>query len=71
MFIAIILVAWVLATLAGTTIELWDVFHGTVVVTVVFFFVPLAIILVAYCTIFHVARAHVRGREGGSFKKVC
>ncbi|XP_078357296.1 histamine H2 receptor-like [Oculina patagonica] len=68
-FVAIILAAWILATLAGTTIELWDVFHGTVVVTVVFFFVPLAIILVAYCTIFHVARAHVRGREGGSFKK--
>lgn len=73
MFIAVILVTWILATLAGTAIELLDVkykkFYG-VIVTVVFFFVPLAIILGAYGAIFNIARSHARGREVGSFKKV-
>ena len=73
MVLAIICVAWVLATVAGTLRECLDIddksYYG-VIVTVVFFFVPLAIILGAYGTIFHIARAHARARGGGSFKKV-
>ena len=73
MFIAIIVVSWILATLAGTTLEFLDKkyrkFYG-VIVTVVFFFVPLCIILGAYGAIFRVARAHARGRDVGSFRKV-
>jgi len=66
MFIAVILVAWVLAVLAGTL----DEFLGErdVVLTVAFFFVPLAIILATYGTIFFIARA--RGRGVSSFRKV-
>lgn len=41
-----------------------------IIVTAVFFFVPLAIILGAYGTIFHIARAHARGVGKSSFKKV-
>lgn len=71
---AIILVVWILTTLAGTSNEFffngkYGKFYGAFV-TVVFFFVPLAIILGAYGTIFHVARAHAHGREVGSFRKV-
>ena len=71
--LAIIFVAWVLAILAGTLIEFLDKtkkkYYG-VIVTVAFFFVPLAVILVAYGTIFHIARAHARARGSSSFKKV-
>ena len=42
----------------------------TIIVTVAFFFTALIVILVAYGTIFHVARAHARGRGVSSFKKV-
>ena len=72
MFVAVILVAWILAILAGMS----HVFFSTkfyqpgVVNTVAFFFVPLAIILVAYGNIFFIARAHAHGRGGSSFKKV-
>jgi len=70
--LAIIFVAWVLATLAGTMREFLadknKTFYG-VIVTVNFFFVPLTIILGAYGTIFHIARAHARGRGVSSFKK--
>ena len=73
MVLAIIFVAWVLATLAGTMREFLadknKTFYG-VIVTVNFFFVPLTIILGAYGTIFHIARAHARGRGVSSFKKV-
>ena len=44
-------------------------FYG-IIVTVAFFFTPLIVILVAYGTIFHIARAHARGRGVSSFKKV-
>lgn len=71
--LAIIVLAWGLATLAATMREFLDVktkkYYG-VIVTVNFFFVPLAIILGAYSTIFHIARAHARGRGVSSFKKV-
>ncbi|CAH3123959.1 unnamed protein product [Porites lobata] len=43
-------------------------FYG-IIVTVAFFFTPLIVILVAYGTIFHIARAHARGRGVSSFKK--
>ena len=44
-------------------------FYG-IIVTVAFFFTPLIVILVAYGTIFHIARAHARSRGVSSFKKV-
>ena len=44
-------------------------FYG-IIITVAFFFTPLIVILVAYGTIFHIARAHARGRGVSSFKKV-
>ncbi len=70
---AIILVAWILAILAGAQNEFLDKnnkkYYG-VIVTVTFFFVPLAVILGAYGTIFHIARAHARARGSSSFKKV-
>ena len=44
-------------------------FYG-IIVPVAFFFTPLIVILVAYGTIFHIARAHARGRGVSSFKKV-
>jgi len=71
--LAIIFVAWVLASLAGSMRKFLKMeqqkFYG-VIVTVTFFFVPLAVILGAYGTIFHIARAHARGRGVRSFKKV-
>ena len=42
-------------------------FYG-IIITVAFFFTPLIVILVAYGTIFHIARAHAR--DVSSFKKV-
>ncbi|XP_078358568.1 histamine H2 receptor-like [Oculina patagonica] len=70
--LAIIFVAWVLSILAGAQVEFLDVnnkkYYG-VIVTVAFFFVPLAVILGAYGTIFHIARAHARARGSSSFKK--
>lgn len=65
MFIAVILLAWILAILAGTSIEFLGVktYRPGVVLTV-------AIILGTYGTIFYIARAHARGRGGSSFKKV-
>ena len=44
-------------------------FYG-IIITVALFFTPLIVILVAYGTIFHIARAHARGRDVSSFKKV-
>ena len=71
--LAIIFVAWVLASLAGSISEFLDKnnkkYYG-IIVTVAFFFVPLIVILGAYGTIFHIARAHARGRGVSSFKKV-
>ena len=71
--LAMILVAWMLALLAGSMIEFLTVktekYYG-IIVTVTFFFLPLVIILAAYGTIFHIARAHARGRGVSSFKKV-
>jgi len=71
--LTIIVLVWVLATLAGTMREFLDdkdkKFYG-IIVTVNFFFVPLTIILGAYGTIFQIARAHARGRGVSSFKKV-
>lgn len=40
------------------------------IIIVAFLFVPLLVILVAYCKIFHIARAHARRRGIRSFKKV-
>lgn len=69
---AVILVAWILAIFAGTSTEFLNskFYRPGVVLTVAFFFVPLAIILGAYGTIFYIAWAHARGRGGSSFKKV-
>ncbi|KAJ7333657.1 hypothetical protein OS493_017201 [Desmophyllum pertusum] len=70
--IAISCGAWILATLAGTTMEFLDEknkkLYG-VIVTAIFFFIPLIIILVAYGKIFQIARAHARGRGNSSFRK--
>ncbi|XP_068746164.1 histamine H2 receptor-like [Montipora capricornis] len=68
--LVIILVAWLLASFAGSMREFLEnkQYYG-IIVTVVFFFVPLVIILAAYGTIFHIARAHARGRGVSSFKK--
>ncbi|XP_068709407.1 adenosine receptor A2b-like isoform X3 [Montipora foliosa] len=69
--LVIIVVAWLLASFAGSMREFLgkeDKKYG-IIVTVVFFFVPLVIILAAYGTIFHIARAHARGRGVSSFKK--
>ena len=71
--LAIIFVAWMLALLAGSMMEFLTLkakkYYG-IIVTVTFFFLPLVIILAAYGTIFHIARAHARGRGVSSFKKV-
>ena len=71
--VAIIVVVWILSSLAGSMIEFLPLeqkkFYG-IIVTVAFFFTPLIVILVAYGTIFHIARAHARGRGVSSFKKV-
>lgn len=69
--LAIIFFAWALAIFAGlmSEIKAFKKFLG-IIVTAVFFFVPLAIILGAYGTIFHIARAHARGVGKSSFKKV-
>lgn len=70
--LAIIFVAWMLALLAGSMLEFLTLkakkYYG-IIVTVTFFFLPLVIILAAYGTIFHIARAHARGRGVSSFKK--
>lgn len=70
--LGIIFVAWVLASFAGSMNELLPIeqqkFYG-LIVTVTFFFTPLIVILGAYGTIFHIARAHARGRGVSSFKK--
>lgn len=68
--LAIIFFAWALAIFAGLMSEIKALkkFLG-IIVTAVFFFVPLAIILGAYGTIFHIARAHARGVGKSSFKK--
>ena len=71
--VAIIVVVWILSSLAGSMVEFLPLeqkkFYG-IIVTVAFFFTPLIVILVAYGTIFHIARAHARGRGVSSFKKV-
>ena len=70
---AIIVVAWILSSFAGSMGKLLpkeQTKYLGIIVTVAFFFVPLMVILVAYGTIFHIARAHARGRGVGSFKKV-
>ena len=71
--VAIIVVVWILSSLAGSMIKFLPLeqekFYG-IIVTVAFFFTPLIVILVAYGTIFHIARAHARGRGVSSFKKV-
>ncbi|KAJ7375243.1 hypothetical protein OS493_001988 [Desmophyllum pertusum] len=68
--LAIILVTWILAVLAGTKISFFAGHnYADLIVIVAIFFVPLAIILGAYGTIFHIARAHARGRGISSFKK--
>ncbi|KAM7429026.1 hypothetical protein ABFA07_020068 [Porites harrisoni] len=70
--VAIIVVVWILSSLAGSMEEFLPSeqkkFYG-IIVTVAFFFTPLIVILVAYGTIFHIARAHARGRGVSSFKK--
>ena len=71
--VAIIVVAWILSSLAGSMGKLLPKEQAQylgIIVTVAFFFVPLMVILVAYGTIFHIARAHARGRGVSSFKKV-
>ena len=71
--VAIIVAVWILSSLAGSMIEFLPLeqekFYG-IIITVAFFFTPLIVILVAYGTIFHIARAHARGRDVSSFKKV-
>ena len=71
--VAIIVVVCILSSLAESMIEFLPLeqkkFYG-IIVTVAFFFTPLIVILVAYGTIFHIARAHARGRGVSSFKKV-
>ena len=71
--VAIIVAVWILSSLAGSMIEFLPLeqekFYG-IIITVAFFFTPLIVILVAYGTILHIARAHARGRDVSSFKKV-
>ena len=71
--VAIIVVVWILSSLAGSMVEFLPLEHKKfygIIITFVFFFTPLIVILVAYGTIFHIARAHARGRGVSSFKKV-
>ncbi|KAK3697022.1 hypothetical protein QZH41_012487 [Actinostola sp. cb2023] len=68
-----IVTAWALALFAGClqliiSPKVRQRVYG-IVVSVVFFFVPLAIILVTYGIIFKIASAHARGRGVRSFKK--
>ena len=69
--LAVIIVVWVLASLAGSMVK-FPLYFGIrgMITTVAFCFVPLVVILVAYGKIFHIARAHARGRGTSSFKKV-
>ena len=69
--LAIIFGVWVLALFAGS-MEKFPLQKGVagLIIIVAFLFVPLIVILVAYCKIFQIARA--RASRGGirSFKKV-
>ena len=71
--VAIIVVVWILSSLAGSMVEFLLVeqkkFCG-IIITFAFFFTALIVILVAYGTTFHIARAHARGSGVSSFKKV-
>ena len=68
-----ILVTWVLASLAGLMREFLPgkqlSFYG-IIVSSTFFFVPFIVIVGAYVTMFHIARAHARMRRFSSLKKV-
>ena len=71
--VAVIFIAWVLASFAGTMaaflLREQNKFYG-IIVTVTFFFIPLIVVLGAYGTIFRIAMVHARRRGVNSFKKV-
>ena len=67
--LAISVVAWILAILAGSMGEFLGEFYGMILVAV-FFFVPFMVILGAYGKIAQVARAHAHGRGNLTFRKV-
>ena len=69
--LAIIFGVWVLALFAGS-MEKFPLQKGVagLIIIVAFLFVPLIVILVAYCKIFQIARAHASRGGIRSFKKV-
>ena len=69
--LAIIFGVWVLASFAGSMVEIpLQTGVAGLIITVTFLFVPFIVILAAYGKVFRIARAHAHGRGTSSFKKV-